>query len=113
VAAAPLPAVPCAPGDNFSAQAAIQQSGDTISLEVDVPDHGLHLTADLLDLPADYDLYLADSSGSLMAESVQEGTTPEHVDADLSGGTSYLYIHSDAGRTVDPQDPFLMQVSPS
>jgi hypothetical protein len=113
IAASPLPSVPCVSGNSLTAQAAIQKPGDTISIDVAVPDSGLHLYADLVDLPADYDLYLADSSGAVLAESVEEGTTPEHIDADLPGGTYILYIHSDPGRSVDPQDPFSLVVSVS
>ena len=111
LAAAPLPSVACAAGDGLAAQAAIQNPGDTVSVDLMVPDSGLHLSADLLDLPADYDLYLADGTGAIVGESLQEDTTPEHIDADLPGGTYYLYIHSDPGRVVDPQDPFRLQVS--
>jgi hypothetical protein len=111
IAAAPLPSVACAAGDSLAALAAIQNAGDTISVDLNIPDSGLHLRADLLDLPADYDLYLADSSGEILGASMEEGTTPEHIDADLPGGTYYLYVHSDPGRTVDPQDPFRLQVS--
>lgn len=113
VATAPLPAMPCTSGDSVSAQAAIQQAGDTLSVDVNVPAGGVHLSADLLDLPADYDLYLGDSTGTIVAASALEGTTPEHVEADLPGGTWYLYVHSDPGRSVDAQNPFLLQVSTS
>jgi hypothetical protein len=111
IAAAPLPSVACAAGDSLGAQAAIQNPGDTVSVDLMVPDSGLHLSADLLDLPADYDLYLADGLGAIVGQSVDEGTNPEHIDADLPGGTYYLYVHSDAGRSVDPDDAFHLQVS--
>jgi hypothetical protein len=111
IAAAPLPSVACAAGDSLAAQAAIQNAGDTVSVDLMVPAAGLHLSADLLDLPADYDLYLADGSGTIVGASVEEGTTPEHIDADLPGGTYYLYVHSDQGRSADPEEPFRLQVS--
>jgi hypothetical protein len=111
IAASPLPAVPCAAGDSLAAQAAIQNPGDTISVDINVPSSGLHLTADLVNLPADYDLYLADNTGAIVGQSVEEGLTPEHIDADLAGGSYYLYVHSDPGRPVDPADPFHLQVS--
>jgi hypothetical protein len=113
MAASPLPTTACVTGDNLGAWAALQNPGDTASVVVNVPDSGLHLTADLMDLPEDYDLYLADGSGAIMDESVQEGTTPEHIDASLPAGTYYFYVHSDPGRTVDPQTPFHLQVSVS
>jgi hypothetical protein len=113
VAASPLPSMPCAPGETFSGQSAIQNPGDTLSVDVSVPAAGVHVSVDLVDLPADYDLYLADSSGAILGESVQEGTTPEHIDADLPAGAYYVYVHSDPGRTVDAQDPFTLVVSVS
>jgi hypothetical protein len=113
VAAAPLPSSTCAVGDSLSAQAAIQHPGDTLAVDLSVPSSGLHLTADLVDLPADYDLYLADSSGTIVGESIEEGTTPEHIGADLPGGTYYLYVHSDPGRSVDPQAPFRLLITVS
>ncbi|MBV9325379.1 MAG: hypothetical protein JO352_16525 [Chloroflexi bacterium] len=113
IAASPLPATACAAGDTLAAQAAIQNSGDTVSVDVNVPPAGAHLTADLVNLPADYDLYLSDASGTVVDESMQEGTTPEHMDDDLPAGTYYLYVHSDPGRSVDPQDPFRLEVSVS
>jgi hypothetical protein len=111
LAASSLPATECAAGDSLAAYAAIQDSGDTLSVGVNVPASGVHLVADLLDLPADYDLYLADGSGTIVDESVEEGTTPEHIDADLPGGIYYFYVHSDPGRAVDPQTPFRLQIS--
>jgi hypothetical protein len=111
IAASPLPSTPCAAGDALSAQAAIQNPGDTLALDVSVPATGLHVTADLVDLPADYDLYLADASGTIVDDSMQEGTTPEHIDDDLPAGTYYLYVHSDPGRAVGPQDDFRLVVS--
>ncbi|MBV9175109.1 MAG: hypothetical protein JOZ81_34070 [Chloroflexi bacterium] len=110
IAASPLPAMQCAPGNALFGQAAIQNPGDTVPVDLSVPSSGLHLSADLVNLPADYDLYLVDASGTIIDQSMQEGTTPEHIEADLPGGTYYLYVHSDPGRTVDPQDAFQLQV---
>lgn len=113
IAASPLPATPCNPGDSVSVSGAVQNSGDTLTVDLPVSSAGVHVAADLLNLPADYDLFLGDASGAILAASVQEGTTPEHIDADLPSGTYYLYVHSDPGRTVDPVDPFQLQVSVS
>jgi hypothetical protein len=117
VAAAPLPAAPCAPGDGVSVSGAIQSPGDTLTLDLFVPSTGsatgVHVAADLTDLPADYDLYLSEASGTVLAASAQEGLTPEHIDADLAAGTYYLYVHADPGRSVDPFQPFKLQVSVS
>jgi hypothetical protein len=113
LAASPLPAAPCAAGDGISVSGAIQNSGDTLTLDLFVPSAGVHVAADLSDLPADYDMYLSEASGNVLAASAHEGLTPEHIDADLPGGTYYLYVHSDPGRAVDPFDPFQLQVSAS
>ncbi len=111
VAATPLPAAPCMPGYSSVVSGAIQNSGDTLSVDLAIASPGVHVAADLHDLPEDYDLYLADESGAILAASEQEGTAPEHIDADVAGGTYYLYVHSDPGRAVNPLDPFQMQVS--
>jgi len=85
------------------------------AFQVNLPLAQVH--ADLTDLPADYDLYLVDASANVVAQSVQEGTTPEAIDAVLKPGTFLLYVHSDPGRGVDPDNPFVlhldMQPAPS
>ena len=100
----------CASGDTLDGLATILTSGDTVSFDVNMPASGLHLAADLMDLPADYDLYVADGSGNIVAQSLEEGTTPEHVEIDLVGGTYALYVHSDPGRPADSQTPFRLRV---
>jgi hypothetical protein len=85
--------------------------GDTdtyaFNLASDLPD----VSIDLTDLPADYDLYLADSTGNVVAQSVQEGTQPEHIEQPLPAGTYYLYVHADPGRDADPSQPYTVKLS--
>jgi hypothetical protein len=71
----------------------------------------MHVTADLTELTADYDLYLSDGTGAMLANSVQEGTAPEEVDTMLAPGTYYLFVHSDPGRSFDGQNPYRLHLS--
>jgi Bacterial pre-peptidase C-terminal domain len=66
---------------------------------------------DLTNLPEDYDLYLADSSGAVVAQSVQDGTADEHIEQPLSAGTYYVYVHVDDGRNADDGDPYTLRLS--
>jgi hypothetical protein len=69
------------------------------------------IVASLTDLPADYDLYLEDGTGSIVAASVHEGTTPENVDQVLPAGTYVLYVHVDAARAFDADNPYQLTLS--
>jgi hypothetical protein len=69
------------------------------------------ISLDLTNLPADYDLYLSDGSGALLAQSIQEGTVPEQIAASLEAGTYYVYVHVDVGRDSDPHDPYTLELS--
>jgi hypothetical protein len=111
LAAAQVPSLMCSMDDNPTALGTITETGETNTFHFSVPASGARVTVDLVDLPADYDLYLADASGAILAQSVQEGTTPEQVQMNVDGGDYYLYVHSDPGRPVDPQDPYQLDVS--
>jgi len=78
------------------------------AFQVSMPVAQVHV--DLTYLPADYDLYLVDGSTEIVAQSAQEGTEPEAIDAVLSPGTFLLYVHSDPGRAVDPDNPFVLHL---
>jgi hypothetical protein len=110
LAARRAPALTCEVDTSMYAMATLQNPGDTQTFGLSGPSPGVEVIADLVDLPADYDLYLADDSGMLLAESIEEGTVPRHIDVELDGGTYYLYVHSDPGRSVDAQQPFRLQV---
>jgi hypothetical protein len=111
LSAASVTSLTCAPGAVMYAMDTLQNSGDTDTFLLNVPPNGLAVSANLVDLPADYDLFLADSSGAILGESTEEGTAPEHIDAVVDGGTYYLYVHSDLSRAVDPQNAFRLEVS--
>ena len=71
----------------------------------------MHIVASLTDLPADYDLYLQDGTGSIVGASVNEGTTPEQIDQVLSAGTYMLYVHVDAARPFDAENAYRLTLS--
>jgi hypothetical protein len=65
------------------------------------------IDASLVDLPADYDLYLVDGNNQVLAGSVLDGTDPRQLNLTLpDAGAYYLYVVSDPGRTADPNDPY-------
>jgi hypothetical protein len=78
------------------------------AFQVNMPLAQVHV--DLTDLPADYDLYLVDGSAEVVGQSAQEGTAPEAIDAVLTPGPFLLYVHSDPGRAVDPDNPFVLHL---
>ena len=102
---------PCRLYDGANQLGYITSTGASNTYQFTVTMPQAHVTAALSDLPADYDLYLADSAGNVIGQSVQEGTTPELVDMTIGSGTYFLYVHSDPGRTVDPEDPYRLQLS--
>jgi hypothetical protein len=100
----------CIVADGTTTEGFIEDPGasSVYAFQVDVPLTQVHV--DLTDLPADYDLYLIDGSGKLLAQSVQEDTQPEAIDAPLTSGAYLLYVHSDPGRAVDPENPFVLHL---
>jgi hypothetical protein len=68
-------------------------------------------TIDLSNLPADYDLYLADDNGTLLSQSVQEGVVPERIEESLQAGTYYVYVSVDPDREADPTSPYTLRLS--
>jgi superoxide dismutase, Cu-Zn family len=70
--------------------------------------------ARLINLAADYDLYLVDDTGVVLGQSVQEGTAPETVEMDLASGTYFLYVYADVGRPVPSKAPYelLLEIDP-
>jgi hypothetical protein len=105
------PASVCMLTDGASVLGYITSADGTNTYRLDIPQSQAETTAELTDLPADYDLYLADSTGQLLGESVQEGTTPEMIDMWLPGGTYYLYVHADPARDFDAESPYRLNLS--
>jgi hypothetical protein len=89
----------------------LQTEDATNSYQFLVTGPAVRIVASLTDLPADYDLYLEDGTGSIVAASVHEGTTPEMIDQVLPAGTYMLYVHVDPARAVDPDNGFQLTLS--
>jgi Bacterial pre-peptidase C-terminal domain len=79
--------------------------------EFDLAERGAAVDLSLTNLPADYDLYVVDPSGSVIAQSVNEGLDPEIINAVLPRGAYFIYVHSDIGRDVAPFSLFLLHLS--
>jgi hypothetical protein len=101
--------------------ACVINDGTTTATTIDVPgsdrvywfevaDPGAVVHAELSNLPADYDLYLVDGSGVVLADSINEELLPEAIDAQLPAGPYLLYVHSDPGREVDPFNGFILHL---
>jgi hypothetical protein len=88
----------------------LSTSGATDTYAFNVGDSADY-TIDLSNLPADYDLYLADSNGTLISQSAQEGVVPEHIEQSLQPGTYYVYVHVDAERDADPMNAYTLRLS--
>jgi hypothetical protein len=120
----PLSNLICA-GLNDSKQDACLVAGGTTTLgfldspgassvyEFRVDASAMQVHVDLTNLSADYDLYLFDASDSPIGQSVQEGTSPEAVDAVVGPGDYFVFVHSDPGRDVDPSNPFVLHLDAS
>jgi hypothetical protein len=95
----------------------LRASGTRHAYTFEVVEAGTAFNAMLLNLPADYDLYLVDSATQLLAGSVLDGAQPEQLNLSLpETGTYYLYVVSDPGRAADPNNPYeflFASVSPS
>jgi hypothetical protein len=99
------PETACVLVDGASAQGYLRARGARNVYRVDVPAAGVTIEADLSDLPADYDLYLTDSSGTGLASSVSEGILPERIRfPTTTEGTYFLFV------VVDPERPFMASV---
>lgn len=93
-----------------AAQSYIELSGDVDLFRLDVPTGG-QMDLELGDLPADYDLYLADGNGSLLAQSVHEGTATELLERTVQAGTYFAVVQSDPARAVDSSRPYTIRLT--
>jgi hypothetical protein len=89
----------------------LRSAGDTDAYAFRLSDDASDVVLDLTNLPADYDLYLTDSTGTVVGQSVQDDTTPEHIELPLAAGTYYVYVHVDVGRDADAFDPYTLRLS--
>jgi hypothetical protein len=106
VGPAPDPATACPLRPDVPVAGFLVEPGQSDTYRLNVLDPSTDVIADLTNLPADYDLFLVDDAGAVRAESMQEGTSPEHVEQPLPTGTYYLYVHVDPARAADPDQPY-------
>jgi hypothetical protein len=99
------------PGSTVTA-GVIASPGDTVAYSFDLTETQAEIQLELTELPADYDLYLADGSGAILAQSVQEGTVPEMVDAVLAPGRYFIYVYADPSRNI-VATPFILRLAVS
>jgi hypothetical protein len=100
------PVVACAIESGLTLPGYIREAGQTDAYRFAIRSSTMHVLARLSDLPADYDLYLTDEGGSVLGESVTDGTAPEEIDTTLGAGVYYLYVHNDPSRPFDDSSPF-------
>jgi hypothetical protein len=89
----------------------LREPGQIDAYRFSIADPSTEVAADLTNLPADYDLYLVDSSGDIRDQSNQEGSLPEHIEQVLPPGTYYLYVQVDPGRNANPTQAYTLQLS--
>ncbi len=89
----------------------VRAPGATNTYRLLVPGPVARVRLDLLNLPADYDLYLADASGTVVARSLSEGASPEAVETLLAGGTYFAYVRVDPSRPASSDGAYTLQVS--
>jgi len=102
---------PCLLTDATSQPGILTTPGETNAYEYSA----IRLTNDVLislsQLPADYDLYLADANGTILGASVQDDLTPRSIETTLGPGIYYVYVHDDPGRPPDPTSPYMVQAT--
>jgi hypothetical protein len=105
------PSNACPIADGATVTGFLFSSGSTTAYRFDVPASDTDVVAQLANLPADYDLYLADATNTVVGQSVLEGTTPRSIEMVLPRGAYYLYVHSDPARDVDPDNPYTLHLA--
>jgi PASTA domain len=106
------PSTPCPIDDGAVVQGVIARRAGVDYFQFTTRTADVHAHVELTELPADYDLYLADGDAQLIDQSVHDGLTPEVIDTVLPDpGTFYLYVVCDPSVTEDPADPFRLTLS--
>jgi len=96
---------------NVAVAGFLREPGESDAYRFTLQDPSTDVVADLTNLSADYDLYVVDESGAVRAQSMQEGTSPEHIEQLLAAGTYYVYVHVDSGREPDPAQAYTLRLS--
>ncbi|MBV9357104.1 MAG: PASTA domain-containing protein [Chloroflexi bacterium] len=105
------PDTPCPVSDGDVVHGYIKDRGGVDYFQFSTQLSGTHAHITLDELPADYDLYLADASAQLIAQSVTPGLAPELIDTDLdTPGDYFLYVVSDPSVDNDPDHPYVLTV---
>ncbi|MBM4467085.1 MAG: hypothetical protein FJ014_16290, partial [Chloroflexi bacterium] len=119
-AAADCPIDGYEPNDSFAAAYGPISTGISYCAAYICPSHdedwfkfsvtsGQQITVDLYSLPADFDLYLYDPSGSLLGQSTNSGTTEEQIVHTASMTGDYrAYIYGYGGAYSDEDDYCLL-----
>ncbi len=105
------PDTPCPLSDGGVVHGYIKARGgvDYFQFSTQLPGTHAHITLD--ELPADYDLYLADANAQLIAQSVTSGLGPELIDMDLNNpGDYFLYVVADPSVDNDPDHPYVLTI---
>lgn len=105
------PSTACSSPAGAGTRSLIDRPGDVDAYRVEIVEDRSQVQIDLTELPADYDLYLADAFGGVYGQSVQDGTASEHLRLMVRQGTYYVYVQADPGREVHPDQPYLLQVA--
>lgn len=106
------PATPCPLSDGAVMHGVINQHGGVNYFQVDTQVPAVSVHIELTELPADYDLYLADANAQLIAQSVTGGLAPEVIDTVLANaGTYHLYVVCDPSVANDPDVPYRLSLT--
>jgi len=105
---------PCPLADGATTERVIRQQGGRHYYWFGAPVPDMHLRVELVDLPADYDLYLfSDQSRDPsvpFAQSANLELAPEVIDMVLADqGTYLLEVVSDPGQPFDPSAPYTLR----
>lgn len=92
-------------------QSTIDRPGDVDLFRFVIGESGGRVTLELVDLPADYDLYLIDSKGGVLGQSVREGPSAEGLILTLQAGTYFAVVQSDPAREIDATRPYTLRVT--
>src|SRR5262249_16224648 len=104
---------PCPLVSGMTVQGTIAESGGRNYYWFGVPRSDMHVRIDLVDLPADYDLYLFSDQSSdpslPIAGSPNSDATQEVIDRVLSDQGTYLVeVVSDPSLPADPEQPYTL-----
>ena len=104
------PSAACTLASGTTVQSFIERPGDIDVYRVVASGAG-RIQVDLTDLPADYDLYLADASGGVIGQSAHEGTAPESLQLAVQPRTYYVFVQADPAREIDASQPYTLTLT--